>query len=326
MSTRAVGTGNLWGAIVAFKKEAPPVIFRDLKPSNIMVTPKGKIKLIDFGIARHFKAGSSVDTSAYGSAGYAPPEQYGENQTDARSDIYALGAVLHFLLTGKDPSKNPFTFEPPGEILPASVSPALEAAIMKALSLKSGDRPGSAGEMLGLLKADGSDIPGRTETIAITAPVTEKEPEEVRSTPQETEKVLTETIKVQQNTETIGILGLEKPRASEIKLEATIGKDTLSEAAAGCMVRASSSQESSKDSLPRTSGSNAVQTQKISRSGSMKWISAAVGIVILLILGQQLFNQSKSNDKEKTDKTYQISEVIDPAQNQNETQKQQETK
>lgn len=127
----------------------PPIIFRDLKPSNIMLTPQGQIKLIDFGIARHFQQGISTDTSAYGSSGFAPPEQYGENQTDARSDIYALGATLHNLLTGIDPSHHPFAFERPS--LQGSVSPRMEKAIMTALELKPENRPQSIQEMLSLL-------------------------------------------------------------------------------------------------------------------------------------------------------------------------------
>ncbi|MEQ8176376.1 MAG: serine/threonine-protein kinase, partial [Syntrophomonadaceae bacterium] len=127
----------------------PPVIFRDLKPSNIMLTPDGQLKLIDFGIARHFHQSNSADTSAYGSHGFAPPEQYGQNQTDERSDIYALGATLHYLLTGIDPAKNPFNFEPPGKM--ARVSPGLNEAVMKAVALKPADRPQSISEFLNLL-------------------------------------------------------------------------------------------------------------------------------------------------------------------------------
>ncbi|HLV97076.1 MAG TPA: serine/threonine-protein kinase [Ktedonobacterales bacterium] len=90
----------------------PPIIFRDLKPANIMVTPSGDIYLIDFGIARHFKPGQTRDTVAFGSAGYAAPEQYGKAQTTTQSDIYSLGATLHQLLSGADPADNPFLFEP----------------------------------------------------------------------------------------------------------------------------------------------------------------------------------------------------------------------
>ncbi len=90
----------------------PPIIFRDLKPANILLTSSGRIYLIDFGIARHFKPGQSRDTVAFGSPGYAPPEQYGKAQTTPRADIYALGATLHHLLTGADPSQTPFRFAP----------------------------------------------------------------------------------------------------------------------------------------------------------------------------------------------------------------------
>ena len=90
----------------------PPIIFRDLKPANIMLAPQGKVYLIDFGIARFFKPGQIKDTVALGSLGYAAPEQYGKAQTTPRADIYSLGAVLHQLLTGKDPSEAPLCFAP----------------------------------------------------------------------------------------------------------------------------------------------------------------------------------------------------------------------
>ena len=78
------------------------IIFRDLKPSNIMVEQSGMVRLIDFGIARLFKPGKASDTAAIGTLGYAPPEQYGSIQTDLRSDVYSLGATLRTLLTGFD--------------------------------------------------------------------------------------------------------------------------------------------------------------------------------------------------------------------------------
>ncbi len=90
----------------------PPIIFRDLKPANVMLTLTGHVYLIDFGIARHFKPGQSKDTTALGSTGYAAPEQYGKSQTTVRADIYSLGATLHQLVTGYDPSDSPFTFAP----------------------------------------------------------------------------------------------------------------------------------------------------------------------------------------------------------------------
>ncbi len=92
--------------------QQPPIVFRDLKPANIMRTPTGQLYLIDFGIARYFKPGQAKDTVALGSLGYAAPEQYGKAQTTPRADIYSLGAVLHQLLTTRDPSEAPFRFLP----------------------------------------------------------------------------------------------------------------------------------------------------------------------------------------------------------------------
>jgi tRNA A-37 threonylcarbamoyl transferase component Bud32 len=91
-----------------------PIIFRDMKPSNVMVTPDGRIKLIDFGIARVFKQGQSHDTYAMGSENYASPEQWGDAQTDARADIYGLGATMYHLLANVPPLP-PFV---PGERVP----------------------------------------------------------------------------------------------------------------------------------------------------------------------------------------------------------------
>ena len=78
----------------------PPVVHRDIKPENIIVRPDGSLVLIDFDIARVVRAGAGSDTVLFGTRGYAPPEQYGFGQTDARADIYAFGVLLRFLVTG----------------------------------------------------------------------------------------------------------------------------------------------------------------------------------------------------------------------------------
>src|SRR5207245_3375579 len=83
----------------------PSIIFRDLKPANIMRTANGHLYLIDFGIARHFKPGQSRDTMALGSPGYAAPEQYGRAQTTPRADLYSLGVMLQQLLTWNNPTQ-----------------------------------------------------------------------------------------------------------------------------------------------------------------------------------------------------------------------------
>jgi hypothetical protein len=82
----------------------PPIIFRDMKPSNVMITNTGLVKLIDFGIARTYKSGKKRDTVAMGSENYAAPEQWGKRQTDARSDVYALGASMYHLLANMAPT------------------------------------------------------------------------------------------------------------------------------------------------------------------------------------------------------------------------------
>jgi serine/threonine-protein kinase len=127
--------------------QAPPVIFRDMKPANVMITPEGTVKLIDFGVARLFDPTKRTDTLKMGTVGYAPPEQYaGQGQTTARSDIYALGATLHELLTGADPTAQPFVFTPPRTLNP-SISPSLSKVMMRAVNLNPGDRFPSAKAM-----------------------------------------------------------------------------------------------------------------------------------------------------------------------------------
>ncbi|HLI69621.1 MAG TPA: serine/threonine-protein kinase [Ktedonobacteraceae bacterium] len=120
----------------------PPIIFRDLKPANIMFTPSGHIYLIDFGIARHFTPGQSRDTVALGSAGYAAPEQYGKSQTTPRTDIYALGATLHELLTGLNPADSPFHFAPI-HLPPHPAHTELEQLIARMVEVDATKRPAS---------------------------------------------------------------------------------------------------------------------------------------------------------------------------------------
>lgn len=110
---KVVNIGIQLSKVLGYLHTRPtPIIFRDLKPSNVMLTPDDHVYLIDFGIARLFKPGQAKDTAAYGSAGYSSPEQYGKAQTTAQSDMYSLGATLHQMLSGSDPSQAPFRFAP----------------------------------------------------------------------------------------------------------------------------------------------------------------------------------------------------------------------
>ncbi len=121
----------------------PPIVYRDMKPSNVMLTPRAKAMLIDFGIARLFKVASKG--TMIGTLGFAPPEQY-QGQVDPRSDIYSLGATLHYVLTGRDPEKfPPFSFPPVQSLRPA-ISSNLAGAVDRALSYKVEGRPQSVGE------------------------------------------------------------------------------------------------------------------------------------------------------------------------------------
>lgn len=126
----------------------PAIIYRDMKPSNIIIGPDGKIKLIDFGIAREYKSNTLADTCYLGTRGYAAPEQYGGGgQTDARTDIYGLGVTLYYLLTDKNPT------EPPYEIYPirywnSELSSGLEDVIQKCTKLNPDERYQSCGELM----------------------------------------------------------------------------------------------------------------------------------------------------------------------------------
>ena len=120
----------------------PPIIFRDIKPSNIILTPEGNLFLIDFGIARHFKPGQAKDTTAFGSPGYAAPEQYGKTQTTPRADIYSLGSILHQMLSGHDPTLSPFRYPPL-----SSHDPALQQLVAQMLEMDESKRPASITEV-----------------------------------------------------------------------------------------------------------------------------------------------------------------------------------
>ncbi len=119
----------------------PPIIFRDLKPDNVMITNNDHLYLIDFGIARFFKPGQARDTVNLGTPGYAAPEQYGGMQTTIRSDIYSLGATLYHLISGIYPGLNPFNFQSLNLDPQEPWNNALETLIMQMLEIKEDKRP-----------------------------------------------------------------------------------------------------------------------------------------------------------------------------------------
>ncbi|HET8842230.1 MAG TPA: protein kinase [Ktedonobacteraceae bacterium] len=166
---------QLCDVLAYLHQQKPPIIFRDLKPTNVMVTPQGRVCLIDFGIARLFKEGQSQDTVVLGSPGYAPPEQHGSGQTNPRSDLYALGATLHCCLSNRDPYNAPdrFTFAPVRRFNPL-VPPELDALTMRLLELDENKRPASALEVKQALREIRQHLQQQSEEAAktVVAPLT----------------------------------------------------------------------------------------------------------------------------------------------------------
>lgn len=126
----------------------PPIIYRDMKPSNVMLKPDGNVMLIDFGTAREFKSTSVADTTCLGTQGYAAPEQFGgHGQTDARTDIYCLGATMYHLVTGHNPATPPYEMYPIRQWNPM-LSSGLEEIILKCTQRNPEDRYQSCAELL----------------------------------------------------------------------------------------------------------------------------------------------------------------------------------
>jgi outer membrane protein assembly factor BamB/tRNA A-37 threonylcarbamoyl transferase component Bud32 len=124
----------------------PPIIFRDIKPSNIMLDKHGQLRLIDFGIAKNFQPGQKG--TMIGTEGYSPPEQY-RGVADQRTDLYALGATVHHLLTRQNPQvEPPFSFhERPISSINPGVDPEFAQVVMRSLEYEPDRRYASADEM-----------------------------------------------------------------------------------------------------------------------------------------------------------------------------------
>ncbi|MCD8300679.1 MAG: serine/threonine protein kinase [Clostridiales bacterium] len=137
---------QLCDALGYLHKQDPPIIYRDMKPANVMLKPSGNLEVIDFGIAREYKEKNLADTWILGTKGYAPPEQRGSRQTDARSDIYALGMTMHHLLTGADPRADDYEYQPIRKY-DQKLSDGLERIIKKCTQLDPDNRYQSCDEL-----------------------------------------------------------------------------------------------------------------------------------------------------------------------------------
>lgn len=146
-----------------------PVIYRDLKPANVLEhSDTGELVLVDFGVARRLRPETlGLAGTAVGTPGYAAPEQY-QGLVDPRSDVYALGATMHRLLTGYDPEKEDPFRHPSVRALRPEISPAADAVIARALSLAPSERYADALEMREAMRAA---LPATPDLLgAVTAP------------------------------------------------------------------------------------------------------------------------------------------------------------
>jgi len=175
---------QLCDALTYLHQQDPPILHRDVKPSNIKLTPAGYLKLVDFGLVKLLssdEARTITVVQGRGTAAYTPLEQYGSDgeHTDFHSDVYALGATLYHLLTGKPPSTaqerflHPEVLTPPREINP-NIPPAVENAILTALALHPKDRPTNIQAFHDLLNASEEPVSQTSQKPSepVSAPVT----------------------------------------------------------------------------------------------------------------------------------------------------------
>ncbi len=157
-------------AVSYLHAQSPPIIHRDIKPANIKITSNGKVMLVDFGIAKVYKASQHTTVGAKAvTQGYSPPEQYGGGITDARSDIYSLGATLYTMVTGSVPVESVkrhmgAVFLHPREIVP-EISAQTEKTILQAMALNPDERYQSADQFCQALS--GPEAVGTKNTAGV---------------------------------------------------------------------------------------------------------------------------------------------------------------
>lgn len=186
-------TRQLLDVLDYLHSQTPPILFRDLKPGNVMVDPEGKLHLIDFGIARCLVDGSRTATilQGVGSPDYCPLEQYQGGGTDQRSDLYGLGATLYHLLTLKPPplaSEVALSGRPvpsPRRINPLILSP-LEDLIIRLLALRKDDRYANVAQVRGaLIKVESAyDRPKGSQAVVAEKPPASARAKRTNGSPQ----------------------------------------------------------------------------------------------------------------------------------------------
>lgn len=146
---------ELCEALQTLHNATPPIICRDLKAENIMIDQNGNVKIIDFNIARTYQDGKKRDTKLMGTAEYAAPEQFGFFQTDNRTDIYALGILANYMVTGKFPVEQ-------------MISGALSDIVKKCTCLDPKERYQSVEELMSDLQAHFPALPQTSEKTPVT--------------------------------------------------------------------------------------------------------------------------------------------------------------
>ena len=162
-------------ALTYLHSQNPPIIHRDIKPGNIKITPEGKAMLVDFGIAKTYAPGELTTQGARAvTPGYSPIEQYGQGLTDARSDVYALGATLYALLTGQSPPESIGRVSSDPLAPPEQLNPSLSAGVCEAVRRAMQIDPWQRYQSIALLKA--ALVSQKAVEVGVAPPTVHVEP------------------------------------------------------------------------------------------------------------------------------------------------------